>query len=112
MNRLLNWLVFTLAIIITAYILPGVAVSGFFAALITALVLGFINTFVKPFLIILTLPINILSLGLFTLILNALLILLADAIVPGFAVVNFWWAILFGVVLWLVNLFFARVIRS
>ena len=112
MPRLLNWLIFSLAIIIAAYILPGVTVSGFLAAFVTALVLGFINTFIKPIIVILTLPINILTLGLFYLVINTLLIMLASAIVPGFAVASFWWAALFGIVLWAVNMFFSRVFRN
>ena len=112
MSRIFNWLIFTLAVIVAAYLLPGVTVSGFFAALVTALVLGFINTFIKPIVVILTLPINILTLGLFYLVINTLLIMLASAIVPGFTVANFWWAALFSIVLWLVNLFFGRVIKN
>jgi putative membrane protein len=99
MSFLLQWLVSGLAIIITAYLLPGVKVTGFFAALVTALILGLINAFIRPVLILLTLPLNILTLGLFTLVINALLILLAAAIVPGFYVQGFWWALLFGLVL-------------
>lgn len=99
MNFLLQWLVSGLAIIITAYLLPGVRVTGFFAALITALILGLINAFIRPVLILLTLPLNILTLGLFTLVINALLIMLAAAIIPGFSVQGFWWALLFGLVL-------------
>jgi putative membrane protein len=76
-----------------------VKVTGCFAALGTALILGLINAFIRPVLILLTLPLNILTLGLFTLVINALLILLAAAIVPGFSVQGFWWALLFGLVL-------------
>jgi len=103
MNFLLQWLVSGLAIIITAYLLPGVRVTGFFAALVTALILGLINAFIRPVLILLTLPLNILTLGLFTLVINALLIMLAAAIVPGFTVQGFWWALLFGLVLAVIN---------
>ena len=99
MSFLFQWLVSGLAIIITAYLLPGVRLTGFFAALVTALILGLINAFIRPVLILLTLPLNILTLGLFTLVINALLIMLAAAIVPGFAVQGFWWALLFGLVL-------------
>ena len=99
MNFLLQWLVSGLAIIITAYLLPGVRVAGFFAALVTALILGLINAFIRPVLILLTLPLNILTLGLFTLVINALLVMLAAAIVPGFSVQGFGWALLFGLVL-------------
>jgi len=87
----------------TAYLLPGVALKGFFAALVVALVLGFFNTVLKPILVILTLPINILTLGLFTLVINAALILLASRVVDGFTVSGFWWALLFSLILSLVN---------
>jgi len=99
MKILINWLILTLAVLGTAYILPGVTVGGFWAALITALVLGVVNAVIKPILLFLTLPINILTLGFFTFVINALLILLVSAIVPGFSVVNFWWALLFSIVI-------------
>lgn len=98
MNLLIRWLVSTAAIAITAYILPGVSVDTFTAALIAALVLGIINTLVKPVLLILTLPITLMTLGLFVVVINAALVLLTARIVPGFYVASFWWAILFGAV--------------
>ena len=103
MKTIIHFLVSTLAILITAYILPGVHVSGIVAALVLAVVLGIINTILRPILIFLTLPLTILSLGLFVLVINGLLVMLASYIVPGFTVVNFWWALLFGVVLAIVN---------
>lgn len=103
MNILIRWLLSALAITITTYLLPGVSISGFFPALVTAIVIGLINTFIKPIFIIFTLPLNILTLGLFTLVINALLIMLASAIVPGFVVANFGWALLFSIVLFFVN---------
>ena len=90
------------AIIVSAYILPGVTLASFWTALLVALVLGLLNVFIKPFLILLTLPINILTLGLFTLVINAVVILMASSIVPGFKVDGFWYALLFGIVLSLV----------
>jgi putative membrane protein len=99
MSILINWLVSALVILAAAYLLPGVHIAGFTTALVVAIVLGVINAFIKPVLIILTLPITILTLGLFTLVINALLILLTSKIVPGFVVDNFWWAILFSIVL-------------
>ncbi len=96
-------MVSTLAIIVSAYLLPGVHVESFISALALAVVLGVINAFIKPVFLILTLPINILTLGLFTFILNALFILLAAKVVPGFRVDGFWWAFIFGIVLSLVN---------
>jgi putative membrane protein len=103
MVTLIHWLITTVAIIISAYVLPGVTVTGLFAALVTALVLGFLNAIIRPILLILTLPLNILTLGLFTFVINALLIMLTSAIVPGFEVRNFWWALLFSLVLSLIN---------
>lgn len=99
MRLLINWIILTLGVLGTAYILPGVTVGGFWVALITALVLGIVNVVIRPILLFLTLPINILTLGLFTFVINALLILLVSAIVPGFSVVNFWWALLFSIVI-------------
>jgi len=103
MSYLVHWLIYAVAIIITAYLLPGVRLSGFSAALVTALVLGLINTFIKPLLLLLTLPLNILTLGLLTFVINALLILLTSSIVPGFNVAGFWWALLFSLVLSVVS---------
>lgn len=99
----MHWIIAGLAIGIASYLLPGVHVDGFVAALVVAVVLGAINAFIRPILIFLTLPLSILTLGLFVLILNALLIMLAAALVPGFAVDGFLWAFLFGIVLALVN---------
>ncbi len=101
MRLLLN----SLAVIIAAFLLPGVHLDGFLIAIVVAVVLGVINIFLKPILLILTLPINIFTLGLFTLVINAVLVQLASAVVPGFTVENFWWALLFSVLLSLVNAF-------
>jgi putative membrane protein len=96
---LINWFIYAMAIGITAYILPGVYLDGVFAALVTAAILGLVNGVLRPVLFIFTLPLTILTLGLFTFVLNALMVLLAAAIVPGFAVAGFWWAVLFSLVL-------------
>jgi putative membrane protein len=103
MGIIINWLLAALAIMATAYLLPGVSLSGFVPALVTALVLGLVNAFIKPVLLLLTLPINILTLGLFTLVINALLIMLVSKLVSGFQVQGFWWALVFSVVLTVVN---------
>lgn len=107
---LASWLISAVVIIIATMILPGVHVANFTTALLAALVLGVINAVLKPILVILTLPINIVTLGLFTFVINALLILLAAHIVPGFTVNGFWWALLFSLVLsilrWLTGLVF------
>jgi len=103
MKLFINWIVQAIAIGITAYLLPGVIVESFLAALILAVVLGAINTFVKPVLVILTLPLTIVTFGIFILILNALLIMLASGIVPGFAVAGFGSAFLFAIILSIVS---------
>lgn len=103
MEILIGWLVSTLAIIVTAYVLPGVHIQSFVTALVAAVVLGIINSIIKPILLLLTLPINFLSLGLFTFVINAFLVLLAAQFVPGFIVDGFWWALAFSIVLSLVN---------
>ncbi len=100
---LVNWIVSAMVIFSIAYILPGTTVVDFTAALVVALALGVINALLKPVLLILTLPINILTLGLFTFILNALLIILVSNIVPGFIVDGFLAALIFGIVLSVVN---------
>jgi len=110
MEIIINWLIVSLAILVANYILTGVEVSGLISALLVALVLGIVNAFIKPILLLLTLPINILTLGLFTLVINALLVMLTSAIVPGFEVKNFWWALLFSlavsVIIYFVHLIF------
>ncbi len=103
MQILISWLISALAILATAYILPGVKIESFFTALVTAVVLGIINSILKPILLLLTLPINVLTLGLLTFVINAFLVLLAAQIVPGFKVDGFWWALAFSIVLSLVN---------
>lgn len=105
MGILIGWIVSALVVFSTAYILPGVHVANFTAALVVALVLGIINAFVKPVLVVLTFPITILTLGIFYLVLNALLILLVSNIVPGFKVDGFLWALVFGIVLSIANSF-------
>lgn len=108
MNIFINWLLSAIAIVVAAYILPGVKVDTFVTALVLAVVLGVINAFLKPVLVFLTFPITIITLGLFSLVLNALLIMLAAAIVPGFRVDGFWWAFLYSIVLSLINAFLER----
>lgn len=105
MGILINWIVSAMVIFSIAYILPGVRVESFIAALVVALILGIINAFVKPVLVILTLPITIITLGLFYFVLNALLILFVSSIVPGFSVSGFLWALVFGIVLSIANTF-------
>ncbi len=103
MRLLISWLISAIAVFITSYILPGVQIDSFGTAFVVALVLGIINAIVKPILFVLTLPITILTLGLFALVLNVLMILLTDNLVSGFSVDGILWAVLFGLVLSIVN---------
>ncbi|GAB4156127.1 MAG: phage holin family protein [Winogradskyella sp.] len=99
MNVILKLLLNALAVFILAHLLNGVEVNGYLGAIIVAVVLAILNLFVKPILIIFTLPVTILTLGLFLLVINALIILLADKLVDGFSVSSFWTAILFSILL-------------
>ncbi len=99
MNFILKLLLSALAVVILAKILPGVSVDTYLTAIIVAVVLSLLNFIVKPILVILTLPVTILTLGLFLLIINAIIILLADKLIDGFVVSNIWWALLFSLLL-------------
>ncbi|MBN1326089.1 phage holin family protein [Candidatus Falkowbacteria bacterium] len=103
MYLLLRWLINALAILGIAYYIPGITVSGFYAALLAALVLGIINALLRPILVILTLPVNILTLGLFTLIINALLFWLTSTIVKGFQVADFKAAFIGALLMWIIS---------
>ena len=103
MTFFIRILLSALAVVIASYLLPGVGVDGFFAAIIIALVIALLNFVVKPILVVLTIPLTVFTLGLFLLVINALIILMADAIVPGFYVDGFWWALIFSLLMSLVN---------
>lgn len=105
MHIIINLLLSTIAVFVAAYLLPGVHVASIGTALVIAVVLGIINAVILPLLLIITLPINILTLGLFTLVIIALCVMLASAIVPGFTVDSFWWALAFGLLLFVINSF-------
>ena len=90
MRLILIWLCNALALLAVAYLLPGVRVDGFGSALVAALVLGFINTLLRPLLILLTLPVTVLSLGLFILVINGMLFWFAGSVLRGFEVSGFW----------------------
>ena len=105
MGGLTKLIIRVVAVGIAAYVVPGVVMSGVWSAVAVAIVLGILNSVLRPILLLLTIPINILTLGLFTLVINTLMVLLTAAIVPGFSVLSFWSAFLFSVVLWLVNWF-------
>ncbi len=103
MKTIIKLFLMGVAVMISAYIIPGVRVDGFLVAVVVAVILSIVNFLVKPIVTLLTLPINILTLGLFNLVINALMIILVSSVVPGFFVASFGWAVLFGIVLSLVN---------
>jgi putative membrane protein len=103
MDLIVSVLIMSVAVGITSYLLPGVVVASFPTAIVVAVVLGLVNTFLRPLLVVLAFPINILTVGLFTFVINALLILLVARLVPGFKVDSFWWALLFSMILSFVN---------
>ncbi|GAA0779738.1 phage holin family protein [Castellaniella ginsengisoli] len=109
---LLVWILNAVALLVVAYILPGITVASFGSALIAALVLGLLNAVVKPLLILLTLPLTIVTLGLFLLVLNALVFWFAGSILKGFQVDGFWWAVIGAIVYSLVSTALAGLLAS
>ncbi len=103
MAILIKLLITSIAVYVAAYIIPGVEIDSFVSLLIVAIVLGVVNTFIKPILVILTFPLTILTLGIFLLLLNGILILLVGSIVPGFTVTSLFAAVLFSIVVSLVS---------
>ena len=98
-----RWAILAGAIIVASYLLEGITVTGFFPALGAAAMLGILNAFLRPILIILTLPINVLSFGLFTFVINALLLKMVSGVIPGFEVHGFWTAVWGSLIITLVN---------
>ena len=113
MKVIIRLIISTIAVLITDLLLSGVSlgdmsmengdVRGFLTALLTAVTLGVLNTFIRPVLILLTLPVTLVSLGLFILVINAGMVMLAAKLVPGFTVDGFWWALGFSLVQWAVQ---------
>ena len=109
MGLLVRWLILTAAIMVASYLISGIVVNGFFSAFFAAAILGVLNVFFRPILLILTLPINILTLGFFTFIINAVLLKMASSVISGFEVHGFWSAVFGGLIIsvvsWLLNSF-------
>lgn len=103
MNFLIKLLLSTISVILASYILPGVTVHGFLMAFIAAVFLSLLNVTLKPILILFTIPITFLTLGLFLLVINALMILIVDYFLDGFRVDGFWWALAFSLILSIIN---------
>ncbi len=101
-----------LAVMVVAYILPGVHIKDFITGLLVAVVLALLNSIVKPILIVLTIPVTVVTFGLFLLVINSVIILLAGKLVPHFTVDGFWWALLFSILLSFVNSIFESIDRG
>jgi len=108
----LRWLILTVAIIVTSYLSDGIHVSGFFSAFFAAAILGILNAFFRPLLLLLTLPLNILTLGLFTFVINAIMLMMASGVIPGFEIHGFWSAVfgslLISIISWLLTSFIGK----
>ena len=106
---LLRWVVLTAAVLAASWLLEGIRVDGLVSAVLAAATLGLLNAFLRPLLILLTLPLNIVTLGLFTFLINALMLKIASELIPGFTVHGFWTAVIgaliIGLVSWLLNAF-------
>jgi putative membrane protein len=106
---LLRWLVLTASITVASYLIDGIHVSGFFSAFFAAATLGILNAFLRPVILLLTLPLNILTLGLFTFVINALMLHMASSVISGFEVHGFWAAVfgslVISIVSWLASSF-------
>lgn len=112
---LAKWLITTAAVFAAAYMIENIEVSGFLSALVAAAAIGLLNLFFRPVLLVLTLPINVMSLGLFTFIINALMLKIASVLTPGFLVVGFWstvfGSIIISLVSWILNSLLADIQR-
>lgn len=106
MRLVIRILLSALAVMILAYVLPGVHVYNYISAIIVAIILSLLNIVIKPILVILTLPVTILTFGLFLLVINAFIILFAESLVSGFVVDGFWWALIFSLLLSLLQSLF------
>jgi putative membrane protein len=109
---LIRWLILTVAILSAAYLLDGMEVRGFTSAFFAAAVLGILNAVLRPVLIILTLPLNIFSLGLFTFVINAFLLKMASGVIPGFEVHGFWPALFGSLIISLVSWLLSSLIND
>ncbi len=99
----IRWVLNAVALLITAWILPGISVNSFGAALVAALVLGIVNAIVRPVVVLFTLPLNILTLGLFTLVINALMLMIVNSVVKGFVISGFWSAFFGSIILTVIS---------
>ncbi|MFA5061879.1 MAG: phage holin family protein [Patescibacteria group bacterium] len=112
MKLLFRWLISALVLMFIAYYVPGIHVTSFYSALVAALILGLVNALIRPLLLLLTLPINIFTFGLFTLVINALMFWLASTVVKGFYVAGFWPAFWGALIMWIVGWFVNSLLKK
>ena len=112
MGILLSWVINASALMLTAYLVEGFHVDGITSALLAAIVIGFINTFIRPILILLTAPINLITLGLFTFVINAVVLWITSMVVPGFGVESPMWALLAAVVLSFISTLLSHLLKD
>jgi putative membrane protein len=109
---LIRWLILTVAIMAASYLMDGIEVAGFFSAFFAAAILGILNAFFRPILFILTLPINLLTLGFFTFVINALMLMMASGVISGFHVRGFWSAVLGSLIISVVSWFLSSFVND
>ena len=112
MNIIIRFLLSGVAVMLSAYLLPGVHVLDYWAALLVAVLISVSNVIVKPIFVILTIPITLITLGLFLLVINAVIILMVDYFVDGFSVDGFWWALAFSLILSVFNSLFGDLTKE
>ncbi len=112
MNYIIKILLTAVAVLVLAYILPGVEVENYSTAIWVAFIIGILFSLLKPILVILTLPVTIITMGLFLFVINAALILLANNWIDGFTVSGFWWALLFSILLSMFESFLFKIIEK
>ena len=112
MKMLFRWVINAAALLLIAYLVPGFTVAGFGSAILAALILGLVNALIRPILVILTLPISILTLGLFLIVVNGLMLWLTATLLPGFTIDSFFVALLGAIILWAVGLVTNWLVKS
>lgn len=112
MSLLARWIINSIALLVTAYFFSGIHISGFASALMAALVLGIVNAIIRPIFILFTLPLNLLTLGLFTLVINGIMLKLAAALVSGFYVQGIFSAIIGAIFLSLISSIMSSIVKE
>ncbi|WP_418790977.1 phage holin family protein [Phosphitispora sp. TUW77] len=107
---IIRWVLNALALLVTAWLIPGIGLAGFGAALVTALILGIVNAIIRPVILFFTLPFNIVTLGLFTLVINAVMLMITAYLVDGFSVSGFWAAFFGSIIITIISGILSRAV--